>query len=706
LGLSNYFFLNWVVLAISLFNTILLLWLGMTVLLNAERRTPGLWIAGSMLLLGGIFFLSHSAILGFAPAFLNRGVNFWWRLGWLPTVLLPLAWYVVMLWYAGFWSQPASRLRQKHTTWLWLSVVFSIIVLGIFFFANPAPTLERIPGYQLEPTPSLGAVPLLIPVYLIYILLCISLSLDALRQPAQSERVMGDVARLRARPWLITAAVLMLLVCFLVGWAMFSILSSAQHSHRAPEINSSIAWFDLIIASLIGVTIIVVGQAIVSYEVFTGKALPRRGLARYWRRILILAAGYSCVISLGITLPLQPIFVALLGMLLMVVFYALLSWRSFEERERTIHGLRPFVASQRLFDQLASHADTPASRMEFHAPFYALCEQVLGAKTAYLVPMGAIAPLVGPALVYPPENSLTQAPGLELADRLSSEQTLCIAVDPQQCNGATWATALWNERGITGILLLGEKRDHSLYTQEEIEIAQATGERLLDALASAELARRLVDLQRHRLAETQVLDFQTRRILHDEILPELHTAMIKLGNPESDQHSIHQPVLDTLSSLHRQIANLLQGMPASSLPKLQDLDVIGGLKHLVNTEYQRSFDQVEWQIQPDVHEHITKLPSFVVEVLFYAAREAIRNAARYARPQSETQPLHLLISINFQDRLTLTVQDNGAGIAPKAASKDSSGQGLALHNALLAVIGGSMEVQSEPGMFTRVVITV
>jgi len=56
--------------------------------------------------------------------------------------------------------------------------------------------------------------------------------------------------------------------------------------------------------------------------------------------------------------------------------------------------------------------------------------------------------------------------------------------------------------------------------------------------------------------------------------------------------------------------------------------------------------------------------------------------------------------------LTLTVQDNGAGIAPKAASKDSSGQGLALHNALLAVIGGSMEVQSEPGIFTRVVITV
>ena len=39
---------------------------------------------------------------------------------------------------------------------------------------------------------------------------------------------------------------------------------------------------------------------------------------------------------------------------------------------------------------------------------------------------------------------------------------------------------LWNERGLIGVLLLGEKCDASLYIQVEMEIARAGGERLID----------------------------------------------------------------------------------------------------------------------------------------------------------------------------------------------------------------------------------
>ena len=52
--------LDWATLATSLSNTILLFWLGSTVLLNAERRTLGIWIAGGQLVLGGGFFFIHS----------------------------------------------------------------------------------------------------------------------------------------------------------------------------------------------------------------------------------------------------------------------------------------------------------------------------------------------------------------------------------------------------------------------------------------------------------------------------------------------------------------------------------------------------------------------------------------------------------------------------------------------------------------------
>jgi hypothetical protein len=94
---------------------------------------------------------------------------------------------------------------------------------------------------------------------------------------------------------------------------------------------------------------------------------------------------------------------------------------------------------------------------------------------------------------------------------------------------------LWGERGLIGALLLGERRDGGLYSQEEIEIARAGGERLIDAQASAEMARRLMEIQRQRLAESQVIDRRTRRVLHDDVLPRLHTAMLLLQSATIDE---------------------------------------------------------------------------------------------------------------------------------------------------------------------------
>ena len=87
--------------------------------------------------------------------------------------------------------------------------------------------------------------------------------------------------------------------------------------------------------------------------------------------------------------------------------------------------------------------------------------------------------------------------------QLRAPETACLPLDPAQFGGAAWAVPLWSERGLVGVLLLGDKRDGGLYTQEEIEIARASGERLMDTLATAEMARRLMALQRQRLAESR-----------------------------------------------------------------------------------------------------------------------------------------------------------------------------------------------------------
>ena len=699
------FLLDWSIMAVSLFNTILLFWLGLTVLLNAERRTWGMWLAGGGLLMGGLFFVSHTAILGLGLTYVGRGMNFWWRVGWVPVVISPFAWYIVMLWYAGFWENRETRLHHRHRSWLFLSTLLIIGLAGLLFFANPLPSYWQTTQLDLTATPDIGGIPLLILIYPIYIILCIGLSIDVLRRPGPSARIMGDIARHRARPWLIATSIALLLVSLLVAWIMVWIVLNARQRTLFglyTDMVLTVAWFDLVIAALIAGSTILLGQAIVSYEVFTGKTLPRRGLRSQWRRAVILAAGYSVVIGGGITLQIRPIYGLLLSAILITLFHALLSWRSYAERERYIDHLRPFVASQRLYEHLLTTASTTPPDVDAETPFHALCNDILGTRTAYLVALGPLAPLVGPPLVYPKRIPTPQLPLSELIPSFNSPQTICWPLNPADYAGAKWAVPLWSERGLIGVLLLGDKYDGGLYTQEEIEIARASGERLIDTQASVEMARRLMVLQRQRLAQSQVLDRQARRMLHDDVLPLLHTAMLSL-NREGDNGSSPDAV-ELLTEVHHQISSLLREIPAAISPEVARRGLIGAIQKMVEDELAYAFDEVVWQIEPEAAEKIDAISSLTGEVLFYAVREIIRNAAHHARADS-TNPLHLTVTITWRDELNITIEDNGVGLTTGEQANGGSGQGLALHSTMLAVVGGSLTVESIPGMYTRVLLT-
>ena len=133
----------------------------------------------------------------------------------------------------------------------------------------------------------------------------------------------------------------------------------------------------------------VVGQAIVAYEIFTGKTLPRRGSRRQWGRALLLAP--------------VPVTVILLATLLMTVFFALLGWRSCAERERTINHLRLFVTGQRLSDRFLSPTAPSPPEVDANTPFRASYGDVLGAQRADIVALGPLAP---PPLAYPEADDL------------------------------------------------------------------------------------------------------------------------------------------------------------------------------------------------------------------------------------------------------------------------------------------------------------
>jgi len=700
--MTGTFWLDWALMAVSLTNTILLIWLALTVLLNAERRTWGALLAGTGLLLGGVFFISHTAILGYGLIPSGSGLDFWWRVGLTPVTALPFVWYLMMLWYSGFWDSRTTRLSRRHKHWVIITGIFVTTLMGLLFFENPAPSYSDYANQGLIDTASIVGIPLLIFLYPFYIILCVSLSLDTLQHPGPSERVMGELARTRAQPWLIATSIILLLVSLLVAVVLMWLYRNTYEPGIILRESKTIGLYDLIIESLIGVAVVLLGQAIVAYEIFTGKTLPRRGFLRQWRQAILLAVGYGVVIGFTANTDLRPIYSLLFTTLMMTAFFAMLGWRSYIERERYIDNLRPFVSSQGFFEQLTTPAQAASTELNLQLPFNALCGEVLGTRMAFLIAFGPLAPLVGPPLAYPEEQTVNISGLSDLFNKLSHSVSTNIRITPTEFSNASWAVPLWSERGLIGVLLLGEKFDGGLYTQEEIEIAQTSGERLIDTKASVEIAQRLMTLQRQHLAESQLLDQRARRVLHDDVLQQLHTAMLKLANEKSRPDGGTFEAIELLSDVHNQISDLLRKMPSTSLPDISKLGLIGALRKLVKEEFGTAFESVKWKIGFEAERYTQDISPLMAEVLYYSTREAIRNAAKHGTSEDYIQPLHLIIRIFLKTGLQIQIEDNGKGMRAGWIISEGSGQGLALHSTMMAVVGGELSIESEPGEFTRV----
>ena len=93
-------------------------------------------------------------------------------------------------------------------------------------------------------------------------------------------------------------------------------------------------------------------------------------------------------------------------------------------------------------------------------------------------------------------------------------------------------------------------------------------------------------------------------------------------------------------------------------------------------------------------------PALLKKVVYAAAREAIRNAAKHGRGGDKARALHLYVNAEWREGLLLEIQDDGVGIV----TSNGSGQGLQLHSTMMAVIGGSLNLARE-GDKTRVVLS-
>ena len=127
-----------------------------------------------------------------------------------------------------------------------------------------------------------------------------------------------------------------------------------------------------------------------------------------------------------------------------------------------------------------------------------------------------------------------------------------------------------------------------------------------------------------------------------------------------------------------------------------------------NITLQRSFDPAAGEVDVFPQE-ITRVLLNLISNSFYAAtkRKAQANSDGY-------EPTLTAATKNLRDRVEISIRDNGIGIPPEVREKlfnpffttkpagEGTGLGLSIsHDIIVKQHGGSIEVDTEPGVFTE-----
>ncbi|MBI4769478.1 MAG: hypothetical protein HY784_03455, partial [Chloroflexi bacterium] len=386
----------------------------------------------------------------------------------------------------------------------------------------------------------------------------------------------------------------------------------------------------------------------------------------------------------------------LLGFLATIA-YALVTWQAYLSHERFVASLTPFVGSLRQPERMLSPAALAEFAEESERLFTALCRDAIGAIRACLLLDGD-----------PPR---TVAYCWSHADLPTFPRP--IPSEPLWVDEGTLLLPLADSPGPAGALFLGPKSDGTLYMAEEIQLALACGERIRDAATGEQITRTLMGLLRQRLSQLKVLSSRHKRVLHDQALPALHLALLNVETarfrPEADSL---EAASRALVEAHRTIAELLREASPVINRSLSEQGVYLALREAVDRELAAEFDSVTWEIGSQVAARLAETDSGIAgEVLYYAALEAVRNAARHGRGGQPGRPLHLNIALDWspepEGELHLRISDDGVGLGQTPPSSNGgAGQGLLFHSTMLAVAGGRLSVNGLPGKGTRVDLSV
>lgn len=554
-----------------------------------------------------------------------------------------------------------------------------------------------------------------------------------------------------ARPGLFLAALFMvgltttlavISISSLVGWFRRQQQPVPIVPQSLTAIPLNLMVLDMVSVGAVALIILMVGYSVVRHGVLIERPLARRGFFEQWRGIVIVATTVAILIVLLVNLTSSKLGGLLLITTLATAAYALFTWSSYTARDRYIAMLGQFLRNTNTHHWL--NTDLQKTEQDLESLFFHLCHDVLAVQCARLTilsgpirrtfnyrwPANATDDLL--LEMSQPDASrsdnrsanLTQLHTLKQLQGSAGEQGTTLNPAPRRAritlNGKRsicWILPIHDELGLVAMLYLGPREDGAVFTDEDMNLAHACGQRILDTLGDHEAMQAVAALLKRRIVDVKLLGAQQRRVLHDEILPQMHLALLRLETlrslipaeqtvpPQQDSADHNAPLvhavdetIEMITDAHRRLAAMMRATATGAPHRLERDGLMRAIHTMLNQDFQHAFDEVYWCVSEETERVIDeKTPPAIAELIFAAVQEALRNAARHARGADIHRRLRITLKAGCDPHLEMVVSDDGVGILSASSSTTGTGGGLLTHSALLAVAGGSLTVKSIPG---------
>lgn len=570
----------------------------------------------------------------------------------------------------------------------------------------------------------------------------------------------------RARPALLGASLLMMVAGVVVAVigvlvllaqhrASLGQVASALDLHVPPtqpgHVPTLLVAADLCVQLVLAGVGLTVGWAVVRQGVLVERRLPQRGYLSHWRGMALLALVLATVVAAMAGVEPEALPDLLLLVALVSAAYALFTWQSYVAHDRLLAQLRPFISSLSLGHSGWLATDPSEVERNVEALFTSLCRDVLGAAHGRLF---LTAGHLHNHFVYtaPPEMGVPgkRDDAREWALPVSDERGVVarLVLGPR-VDGAGYTSADLEVARACGQRILDAVGEFvaaqavaSLARQRglESELSAALPRRVLhdDILPRLHLSMLKLESLRHALSAQMAAPDTSAQ-------PAINTSTSFPTMPPG-QTTIPDGLLTVVRDLgraHHDLAALMRSMPTAN-PRRLEHGLVAAVRSALDGQFRGSFDAIEWEASDEACAAANTLPTILADLLLGATLEAIRNAGRHARGGDLHRHLRLSVSLSADAaNVTMQVADDGVGLqspvtspvtpstpstsgahptgdVPSVSASASASEsvpesipvapgtrtGLLTHGALMALVGGTLAVHSEPGQGTTVTVRV